>query len=96
MSKEGSVSQELIELYEEADQNGLAVNEFTAPKGFLAALFSKQEMEDAGITDLNELTGTTAMLEHSWPGFGDTREEAVKKALDTWRDWKTTTTRVIS
>ena len=75
-------SEELRGLYQEAAERGFAVGEWKLGKGFLAAVIPLVELEELGVTNPNELAGTEYLLEHTWPGSGETREQAVRSALE--------------
>ncbi len=79
--KAEQVSEELIQLHEEAEYYGLAVGEWKLGEGFLAAVIPWAELDTLGITNLNELGGSEFLLGHTWPGSGETRELAIKGAL---------------
>lgn len=74
-------TQELTELYAEASQNGFFIKEFLVPNGYLAAVGN--EMPEV---DIDQLEG--AVIDVSAPGFGTTREEAVREALTAWKNYQ--------
>lgn len=80
------VSEELIDLYKQAGDEGFFVKEFSPGQGgkWMAAV-GDQAVIDAVVPPI-----TVEDLGLGWPGNGDTREEAVRDALDGWRKHKET------
>lgn len=99
---EGEVTEELRRIYQRAAKEGIWIREF-APHGnkrYLAAAGHIKQLDDLEkklqengdlkpkeSLDIYEIP-LGVLIEMSWPGSGETREEACKEAVKGWKDYR--------
>ena len=77
------ISDELKKLYATGAESGLVIKEFPASEGYVAFAARRDKLENAGFSKEKVKTMDFMMASlYMAAGAGDTREEAVKKAMD--------------
>ncbi len=85
-----AVSEKLRKLYKDAQESNIVIKEFPADKGFIAFAGSRLKLENAGFDKETRKRMDFMQASLYMAGeAGDTREEAVEKAIDMFKQSET-------